>query len=110
MPSCRSPTRCRRPMWRSANSRCATPWQVPAPARESAPTGYGEPMKPQPNQSNQPPAIDDVDLADRSNFNTREHLRNAERQATERGYEDILIVDVDAHHIETANYHEIFKY
>lgn len=43
-------------------------------------------------------------------FDTREHLRNARRQAVERGLDEILIVDVDAHHYETEAWSEIAAY
>jgi len=43
-------------------------------------------------------------------FDTREILRNAARQADERGLRDFLIVDVDAHHYETESWAEIGTY
>jgi predicted TIM-barrel fold metal-dependent hydrolase len=43
-------------------------------------------------------------------FDTRELLRNAARQAEERGFADLLIVDVDAHHYETEAWPEIVDY
>src|SRR5690606_12736764 len=45
-----------------------------------------------------------------SRFDTRDALLNAERQARERGLHDILIVDVDAHHVETESWAEITDY
>jgi len=43
-------------------------------------------------------------------FNTSVHLKNAERQASERHYEDVFIVDVDSHHYETDAFSEIADY
>lgn len=47
---------------------------------------------------------------DRPCFDTRGHLKNAERQARERHYDEILIVDVDAHHYENEDWSEITEY
>jgi uncharacterized protein len=41
---------------------------------------------------------------------TRELLRNARRQAEERGLDDMLVVDVDAHHYETESWAEIVEH
>jgi len=41
---------------------------------------------------------------------TRDILAHASRQALKRGFEDYLIVDVDAHHTETTSWHEIIEY
>ena len=46
----------------------------------------------------------------RASFDTREHLENAARQARERNYQDLLIVDADAHHYELASWSTIVKY
>lgn len=43
-------------------------------------------------------------------YDTREHLKNAAKQAQQRGYDDFLIVDVDAHHYETESWAQIQKY
>jgi hypothetical protein len=43
-------------------------------------------------------------------FDTRTLLRQAQRQAAKRHYEDILIVDVDAHHYESESMAEIIDY
>jgi uncharacterized protein len=43
-------------------------------------------------------------------YDTRADLRNARRQAEERHLDDILIVDVDAHHHETEAWAEISEY
>jgi predicted TIM-barrel fold metal-dependent hydrolase len=43
-------------------------------------------------------------------FDTRDLLRNARRQAEKRGLDEILVVDVDAHHYETEAWSEIAKY
>ena len=43
-------------------------------------------------------------------FNTTAHLRNAAAQAAKRGYDDFMIVDVDAHHYETEAFSEIADY
>jgi uncharacterized protein len=50
------------------------------------------------------------DVDQQGDFDTREHLANARRQAEERGLDDILIVDVDAHHYETEAWSEIAAY
>jgi uncharacterized protein len=48
---------------------------------------------------------------ERAGYDTRIHLANATRQAKERGLEDILIVDADAHHLnEMTHFREIAKY
>jgi predicted TIM-barrel fold metal-dependent hydrolase len=43
-------------------------------------------------------------------FDTRDLLANAQQQAVDRKYEDMLIIDVDSHHYETGSYKEIFEY
>ena len=43
-------------------------------------------------------------------FDTSTHLRHAAQQAEERGYDDILIVDIDSHHYETEAFREISEY
>jgi predicted TIM-barrel fold metal-dependent hydrolase len=43
-------------------------------------------------------------------YDTRDALRNAELQAHERGFDDVLIVDADAHHYETESWDEIISY
>jgi len=45
-----------------------------------------------------------------AHFDTREALRNAQRQAQERKLRDMLIVDVDAHHYETDSWADIVEY
>ena len=46
----------------------------------------------------------------RGGFNTTELLRKATDQAAERGFDDVLIIDVDAHHYETEAFREIAEY
>lgn len=41
---------------------------------------------------------------------TRDILAHARKDARKRGFEDWLICDVDAHHIETIAWHEIIRY
>jgi predicted TIM-barrel fold metal-dependent hydrolase len=41
---------------------------------------------------------------------TRDVLARADRQRRERGLDDYLIVDVDAHHFETQSWAEVIKY
>src|SRR5215467_488517 len=48
------------------------------------------------------PAQEEVD--------TRTLLRQAQRQAQQRHYEDFLIVDVDAHHYETESFSQIIEF
>jgi predicted TIM-barrel fold metal-dependent hydrolase len=43
-------------------------------------------------------------------YDTREQLANAERQARKRGFDKFLIVDADAHHYETESWQEITNY
>jgi predicted TIM-barrel fold metal-dependent hydrolase len=43
-------------------------------------------------------------------FDSRELLRNAEKQARERNFGDFVIVDVDAHHYETESWAELAEY
>ncbi len=43
-------------------------------------------------------------------FDTRTLLKNAERQARQRHYEDFLIIDVDAHHYESKSFDQIVDY
>jgi uncharacterized protein len=48
---------------------------------------------------------------ERAGYDTRIHLENARRQADERGFKDILIVDCDAHHLnEMVHFRDIAKY
>lgn len=55
-------------------------------------------------------APDAVRTVSTETFDTRELLANARRQAEERGLDDMLIVDVDAHHYETEAWSEIVTY
>lgn len=43
-------------------------------------------------------------------FDTSMHLKNGARQAEERQYEDVFIVDIDSHHYETDAFSEIADY
>ena len=45
-----------------------------------------------------------------THFDTREALRNAQKQAEERDLKRMLVVDVDAHHYETESWAEITDY
>jgi len=51
-----------------------------------------------------------VITGERAGYNTTEHLAHAARQAKERNYQDLLIVDADAHHYETESWNDIVKY
>lgn len=51
-----------------------------------------------------------INTGQREGFNTAEHLRNAERQATERRFDQMTIIDVDAHHYEVDSWPEIIQY
>jgi uncharacterized protein len=51
-----------------------------------------------------------INTGERAGFDTREHLAHARRQAEERNYSDILIVDADAHHYESESWPDIAKY
>lgn len=46
----------------------------------------------------------------RAGFDSRQHLANARKQAIERNYAEILIVDADAHHYENDSLTDIAKY
>ncbi|TME38352.1 MAG: hypothetical protein E6I75_07370, partial [Chloroflexi bacterium] len=48
-----------------------------------------------------------VVTGERAGYNTSEHLAHAARQARERNYQDLLIVDADAHHYETESWGDI---
>lgn len=50
------------------------------------------------------------DVTPGQGHDTRELLRNARRQAQERGFDEMLLVDVDAHHYETESWPEIARY
>ena len=41
---------------------------------------------------------------------TRDILANARKQAIQRGYDDWMICDIDAHHVETVSWHEVIEY
>ena len=43
-------------------------------------------------------------------FDTTRHLAHAARQARERGFDKISIVDADTHHEEAQSFHDIAKY
>jgi predicted TIM-barrel fold metal-dependent hydrolase len=46
----------------------------------------------------------------RADYDTRDYLRLASQQATERNYAAFPIVDVDAHHYETESWADIVRY
>lgn len=43
-------------------------------------------------------------------YSSSRHLANARQQADARGFDDVLIVDVDCHHYETDNFAPILEY
>jgi hypothetical protein len=43
-------------------------------------------------------------------YDTRDTLRNAQRQAQERGLDRLLIVDADSHHYETESWEDVTSY
>lgn len=48
---------------------------------------------------------------ERAGYDTKIHLENATTQARDRGFDDVLIVDADAHHLnEITHFREIAKY
>ena len=51
-----------------------------------------------------------INTGERAGFDTRKHLENAARQARERNYDKLLIVDADAHHYESEAWPDIVKY
>jgi hypothetical protein len=56
--------------------------------------------------------MDSVNFRDHSlaEVDTKSLLRGAEQQSIQRRYEDLLIIDVDGHHMETASFKEICEY
>lgn len=54
--------------------------------------------------------LESMAAGDRSGFSTGDHLRKAREQALDRGLDEVLIVDVDAHHYENESWSEIFEY
>jgi len=52
----------------------------------------------------------DVNFGERAGFNSAKHLGNARDQAIERGFDNILIIDVDAHHYESSSMPDFMKY
>jgi predicted TIM-barrel fold metal-dependent hydrolase len=51
-----------------------------------------------------------INTGERAGYDTRKHLEHAARQARERNYENLLIVDADAHHYESESWPDIVKY
>jgi predicted TIM-barrel fold metal-dependent hydrolase len=51
-----------------------------------------------------------VVTGERAGFDTRQHLEHAARQAKERNFQDLLIIDADAHHYESESWRDIVKY
>jgi len=51
-----------------------------------------------------------MNLGTREGFDTGAHLANAQRQAQERGFDQMLVVDADSHHYENEWMTDIFKY
>jgi predicted TIM-barrel fold metal-dependent hydrolase len=51
-----------------------------------------------------------MEFRDEERFDTRRLLRNAARQARDRGLQDYLIVDVDCHHYESESFAQIAEY
>jgi hypothetical protein len=43
-------------------------------------------------------------------MNTTQLLRHARKQAVQRNFDDMVIVDVDAHHYESENYNEFLPF
>lgn len=56
-----------------------------------------------PVRPGQPMPVQEIDTA----TDTREILAHSRKHAERAGYADWLIVDIDAHHVETASWHEI---
>jgi uncharacterized protein len=52
-----------------------------------------------------------LNTGERFGFDTRIHLAKAAEQARERGFQDVFIVDADAHHVgELAHWKDMIKY
>jgi len=51
-----------------------------------------------------------INTGERAGFDTRKHLEHAAQQARDRNYQDLLIVDADAHHYESESWPDIVKY
>jgi predicted TIM-barrel fold metal-dependent hydrolase len=71
-----------------------------------------KPITPSTTQLPQTPVEPRVfNTGERAGYDTRIHLENAKRQADERGFGDVLIVDSDAHHLNEMTYfQDIAKY
>ncbi len=57
----------------------------------------------------QNPGIKQIPKIDTTS-DTREILDHARRQARHRNYQDLVVVDVDSHHTETASWKEVVEY
>ena len=73
--------------------------------------------KPTPTPTPAPPVTRDgveprlFNTGERAGYHTSLHLENARRQAEERGFKDVLIVDADAHQLNEMTYfQDIAKY
>lgn len=55
-------------------------------------------------------AFRSINTGEREGFDTGRHLEHAKRQAEERNFKDVLIVDVDSHHTESESWADIVKY
>src|SRR5579872_4937829 len=52
-----------------------------------------------------------LNTGERYGYDTRQHLQNATEQARKRGFDKVLIVDTDAHHVgELASFRDMIKY
>lgn len=51
-----------------------------------------------------------LNRGERAGFDTRQHLAKARQQAVARGFDELLIVDADAHHYENESWPEIVEY
>jgi len=56
------------------------------------------------------PSSTSINTGERAGFHTSRHLAHAERQAKDRNYSNMLIVDADAHHYENESWSDIVKY
>ena len=51
-----------------------------------------------------------INTGERAGYDTSKHLEHAARQARERNFQNMLIVDADAHHYENESWPDVFKY
>lgn len=59
---------------------------------------------------NDPASAYVLNRGERAGFDTRRHLANARAQAVDRGFDQVLIVDADAHHYESDSWPDVVEH